>query len=546
MVYDTSEAVFYNKVMVLNRDLSIQVIRLFAERRNAERRARYEKKLEKYNSLIQQQQPQPQQQPQQQQQEQEKSTEQQQQKQQQQQLRPPYPPPEGITILDALAATGLRSVRYLKEIPGVSSVTINDLDPAATTTAFKNCESNQVDTSRVVIRNGDARMLMYEHASDPTKNFDVIDLDPYGTASPFLDSAVAAVADGGLLCVTCTDMPALSGSYPEVCFAKYGSVPLKARYCHEMSLRILLHALESAANRHKKHIVPWLSLSVDYYIRVFVRVFESPQEVKKSSLKRVMLYQSTQCPSFYAQAVGKVASHQKDGQPANFVAPLLTAPSQCEETGGNLRVGGPFWGDPIHDQEVVDTLLHRLTEGTENNDTSLLPYPVPTAPRIIGLLATMSEELKDVQMYYLLPDLAATLHATVPVMINFQAALVNAGYRVSGFHHEPHAIKTDAPPKVVWDIMRSYCEAHPPTGSSHKKCSNSAKAILSKEITTRANFEVTADMLEKRRKKVARFPPNPEENWGPKRFASSTICSFYSCRSPLPLKVLLHSLCMLL
>ena len=46
-------------------------------------------------------------------------------------------------------------------------------------------------------------MLMYEHR-EPAKRFDVIDLDPYGTACPFLDSAVQAVADGGLLCVTCT------------------------------------------------------------------------------------------------------------------------------------------------------------------------------------------------------------------------------------------------------------------------------------------------------------------------------------------------------
>lgn len=46
-------------------------------------------------------------------------------------------------------------------------------------------------------------MLMYGHREAHSR-FDVIDLDPYGTACPFLDSAVQAVADGGLLCVTCT------------------------------------------------------------------------------------------------------------------------------------------------------------------------------------------------------------------------------------------------------------------------------------------------------------------------------------------------------
>ena len=36
--------------------------------------------------------------------------------------------------------------------------------------------------------------------------YEVVDLDPYGSPSQFLDSAVQAVADGGMLCVTATDM----------------------------------------------------------------------------------------------------------------------------------------------------------------------------------------------------------------------------------------------------------------------------------------------------------------------------------------------------
>ena len=33
---------------------------------------------------------------------------------------------------------------------------------------------------------------------DQKKRADVVDLDPYGTAAPFIDAAVSSVADGGM------------------------------------------------------------------------------------------------------------------------------------------------------------------------------------------------------------------------------------------------------------------------------------------------------------------------------------------------------------
>jgi tRNA (guanine26-N2/guanine27-N2)-dimethyltransferase len=429
MQYDSSEAVFYNKIMVFNRDISIQVISLFSQIINDERQAKYKKSTAKFEQMVAQAsvassapssaaKPKP-----------------------AENLRPPRLPPSGITILDALAATGLRSVRYLKEIPGCSHVTINDLDPAAVAAAVENCKSNAVEPARYSTNQGDASMFMYMH-KEADKQFDVIDLDPYGTASPFLDSAVQAVKDGGLLCITCTDMPTLSGNYPEVCFAKYGCMPLKARYTHEMSLRILLHAIDSVANKYKRHIVPWMSLSVDYYVRVFVRVFESPAEVKRSSLKRGYVFQSSQCPTYFVQPAGKLGVNN-----ATYSAPHVTAPSICPDSGGGMKIAGPFWTDPIHDQLIVDTLLRRVMS-IESNPTAAL-FPVATIQRIAGVVACISEELKDVVMYYLLPDLFATVRSSTPTNEEFVSALMHLGYRVSQFHHEPTSIKTDAPPSVV-------------------------------------------------------------------------------------------------
>ena len=72
--------------------------------------------------------------------------------------------------------------------------------------------------------------------SEPALNMDVVDLDPYGTASPFIDAAVQAISDGGLLCVTCTDMLTLaSGNQMDSAWSKYGCMPApNVPYCHEM------------------------------------------------------------------------------------------------------------------------------------------------------------------------------------------------------------------------------------------------------------------------------------------------------------------------
>ena len=59
----------------------------------------------------------------------------------------------------------------------------------------------------------DARVVMLTRP----QVYDAVDLDPYGTPAHLLDSAVQAVADGGLLMVTATDMAVLCGNSGEVC-----------------------------------------------------------------------------------------------------------------------------------------------------------------------------------------------------------------------------------------------------------------------------------------------------------------------------------------
>ena len=67
---------------------------------------------------------------------------------------------DGISVFEALSATGLRSVRYMKEIPSIKQMVSNDIDPTATALMTKNFEFNQCPPEKWQVETADAIDLM--------------------------------------------------------------------------------------------------------------------------------------------------------------------------------------------------------------------------------------------------------------------------------------------------------------------------------------------------------------------------------------------------
>lgn len=61
------------------------------------------------------------------------------------------------------------------------------------------------------MKHGDALDAMYATRAGGLGTYDIVDIDPYGCAAGYLDAGVQAVKDGGLLCITSTDLTILSG-----------------------------------------------------------------------------------------------------------------------------------------------------------------------------------------------------------------------------------------------------------------------------------------------------------------------------------------------
>jgi len=419
---------------------------------------------------------------------------------------------EGITVLEALAASGLRSIRFAKEIQGLKSVIANDWSKQATESIRRNVDHNKVDKI-VTPHNGDASLLMYQHRQ-PKSRFNVIDLDPYGSPTPFLDSAVQAVTDGGLLCVTATDMAVLCGNSPETCYTKYGAIALKTRSCHEFALRILLQCLESHANRYGRYIEPLLSLSIDFYCRVFVRVHTGQAVCKQSTSKLGHVYQCTGCESLAVQPLGRLSTHKNGGQIKYNLPTGPPVDRQCAFCVNTHHIGGPIWIAPIHNLDFVADLKQSLEEDR-----------FQTYPRMVGMLSMVLEELQDIPLYYELSRLCNITKQSQGKITVYLSALLNAGYRVSLTHANKHGIKTDAPNSFIWAMMRAWAK------KQDRKCNLSegspGKIIMEKtdNIDETISFDEHPHANpESRKNSLKRFQMNPEANWGPKmRSKTSTL-----------------------
>lgn len=472
-----------------------------------------------------------------------------------------------FTILDALSATGLRALRYAQEMPFVTKVVANDLDASAVDSIKLNVRHNKLE-GKIEVNHGDAIVHMYskiaahqtlserEKARGKYEKYDVVDLDPYGTAAVFLDAAVQAVRDdGGLLCVTCTDAGVwASNGYPEKAFALYGGIPVKGHFSHEVGLRLILHAISTSAARYGLSIEPLLSLSIDFYARVFVRVTRSPAAVKFTAGKTMVVYNcDVGCGAWATQFLLRNKAQQNKTGSGSFykhqMAQGPTADQHCTHCGTKMHLAGPMFGGRLHSPDFIKRILDGLPDASKET--------YGTTERIKGMLTTALEEhlddaedtgvpkskddaLAEVEPYpfFFLPTaLARIVHCATPPEDAIRGALRGLGYRVTRSHCKPGSIKTDAPWAVLWHVMREWIRQKAPVkeanikpgspgyrllGLDAKKEKEGGEEVAGGEKKEEAGAEEKPEVVfdeklgrNKDKQRLVRYQTNPRENWGP-------------------------------
>ncbi len=189
-------------------------------------------------------------------------------------------PNVGMNIADPLAGSGIRSLRFIKELRKgkINHLFVNDMKEQFPKIMKENIKLNHINPKTILIFNDDASLFLLNRVKDKDKvknfcgYFDYIDIDPFGSPNHFLDAAIARICRHGVLAITATDTAALTGTYEKVTRRKYWAQPLRNYLMHEIGLRILIRKIQLQAIQFEKALTPLLCYSKDHYYRLYLQV----------------------------------------------------------------------------------------------------------------------------------------------------------------------------------------------------------------------------------------------------------------------------------
>jgi len=328
-----------------------------------------------------------------------------------------------LAVCEPLTGCGVRGVRLAREVKGVHKVVINDISPEAAKLAQFNVKSNKV-AKRVEILNEDANLLLSRYAA-PRKRFDYVDVDPFGSPSPYMDSAVRALRNGGLLALTATDMAPLCGVHPKACVRKYGGRPLRTEYCHELALRLLIGCLAMTAAKHGVGIRVVFSYSAYNHVRTYAVLSYGAEEADKNVRAMGYILHCFEC--FHREtATGIVPPLKRD----------------CPECHSRLHVAGHLWLGEMWDKKFCAQMQKEAKERNMRH-----------GEEILRMLSLVTKEAEAPITYYVVDKLCDRWGLPIPSMSRIVAELRKSGFEAVPTHFNTKAVKTDASARVMKKIV---------------------------------------------------------------------------------------------
>ena len=239
-------------------------------------------------------------------------------------------------FLDGLAGLGSRGLRVAKEIKNTDKVICNDINQNAIRLCEKSAEINNLQN---LLTSENEVCKFFSTYSSKNERGSIVDLDPFGSPTKYLDCAIRATMHGGLLSSTATDLQVLHGLFNMACKRRYHGIPIKTKYSNEIALRLILGCICLVAYRLDIQIVPQFVDNAMHYYRTYVKILNRPAQ--EDNIGYII-----HC---------KVCGHRNME---------ITPSVKCELCNSKNEIAGPLWIGKLFDKEFVKTMLEEIPDYT--------------------------------------------------------------------------------------------------------------------------------------------------------------------------------------
>jgi tRNA (guanine26-N2/guanine27-N2)-dimethyltransferase len=308
------------------------------------------------------------------------------------------------TLVDGLAGTGARGIRYATDNPGIA-VTFIEANPDAVKLLKQNIKANKLKKTKI------AGKKFHEFVASADERYDFVELDPFGTPAFFLEGASMLLGKSGIISATGTDLAKLCGNEPATCIRNYSSKPMRCEFSHEIAVRILLKKMAEALALRDYGITPLFCFYQGHAIKAMVLC-------EKSSAKADFAMKQFA----YANLCSKCGSRW-----------FSDFPEACK-CGGKTNYAGPMWKGKLNDAEIVKKAIE-INE--KRNYTQ--------KEQLRTALTLMLEENDMQPLFYSVHELSKLWKVHSPKSDELLAQLRKAGFTASYTHFSPTGFRTNAP-----------------------------------------------------------------------------------------------------
>jgi tRNA (guanine26-N2/guanine27-N2)-dimethyltransferase len=318
-----------------------------------------------------------------------------------------------LRVLDALSGCGVRSLRYWLE-SHANYLWINEGNPELNSLLQQNLEiamlpvrAKPIASQAYQITHQDAHRVFFDCYSR-RDYYDLVDVDCFGTAVPYLSTMLWATKIGGLIYLTSTDGKTLTGHLPENSIQAYGAIARSHPAAHEQALRLLIGSTQQQAAAKGLGIEPIFSLFTGQTYRLMMRLVAKPHLTDKNYGFLAYCHSCGNYRTVTWRKLGKIS---------------------CACNHPALTVSGAMWLGKLHHRQQLERfkILAQQLEWQE----------------VTELLSLMAAEIDFPPYFYTLREIGSRGKLDLPKRSHLIQALQDQGYQATATHINPQAIKTN-------------------------------------------------------------------------------------------------------